>query len=416
MCPVVGSAPRDLAPVVDDETWLDAVRRTDDPLVPAIRTARERGTELTDRAVERIVASIPAYADAIPADDLWLSVSRNLDLNLLVLVERRDITPAELAARAALGERRARAGLPISDLLRAFRVGYLVLWDGLREAAQAQGRDAVDRLLEEAGRIWDLLDRISSAVAERHRETLARQDVDTRRRSLALVAGVGRYPDERDTTEAHARDLGLDTHGPFVAAVCDGHVHRPGTGGCVVAEQPDRTVVLLQPTSGARSGEALLEARLREQGVTGIGLGLAAHGLAGARRSLAEAQRMHRCARELGRDALSWREGWFTCLVHEAAASLEPLVGDAVAELGTSADAAGTVAELLAANGNLSAAARRLHLHPNTVAYRLQRLRQASGLDVREPGGLLKAQLALALADRGTASTVEVHDHAGPSP
>lgn len=391
---------RDLAPVIDDARWRAATATDHDPLVPLLRRARERSEVLTERAVERITASVPAYAEAVSREDLWLSVNRNLDLNLLVLAERRDADVVELTARAALGARRAASGVPISDLLRAFRVGYVVLWEGLTELAQLEGRGAVDRLLEDAGRIWELLDRISSAVADSYREASSRRDLDTRRRSLALIAGLERYPVDRDRLEADARQLGLDVNGPFVAAVCDGHLRDLGRGGCLIAEQPDRTVVLLQPAAGARSGEAVLAERLQRSGVTGIGVGLAAHGLAGAGRSLAEAQRCHRGAVELGVDLLSWRRDWFHCLVLEAAPSLEPLVGDVVAELKRSPDALETVTELLAANGNLSAAARQLHLHANTVAYRLQRLQDASGLDVRGSGGLLEAQLALALAER----------------
>lgn len=391
---------RDLAPVVDDERWR-AVTATDrDPLVRLLRRAREHSQDLTDRAVERITASVPAYAEAVTRDDLWLSVNRNLDLNLLVLAERRDADVAELTARAALGARRAASGLSISDLLRAFRVGYVVLWEGLTELAQLEGREAVDRLLEDAGRIWELLDRISSAVADSHRDAFSRRDLDTRRRSLAFIAGLEHYPADRDRIEDDARHLGVDANGAFVAAVCDGHLQRLGTGDALVAEQPDRTVVIHQPRAGARSGETILAGLLRDAGVTGVGIGLAGHGLVGARRSLLEAQRAHRCARELGVDLLSWRQDWFQCLVLEAADSLEPLVGDVVSELRGSPEGVATVTEFLAANGNLTAAARHLQLHPNTVAYRLQRLQEASGLDVRGRGGLLQAQLALVLAER----------------
>ena len=391
---------RDLAPVVDDDRWRAATEAGDDPLVPLLRRAREQAQVLTDRAVERITASVPAYAETVSREDLWLSVNRNLDLNLLVLAERRDADVEELMARATLGARRAASGLSISDLLRAFRVGYVVLWDGLTELARLEGRETVDRLLEDAGRIWELLDRISSAVADSYREAYSRRDLDTRRRSLALVAGLERYPADRDQLEDDARQLGLDVNGAFVAAVCDGHLPPLGAGGFLVVEQPDRSVVLLQPAAGARSGEIILAANLRQAGAERVGVGLAGHGLAGARRSLCEAQRAHRCAVELGADLLSWREDWFHCLVLEASESLEPLVGDAVAELQRSPDAVETVTELLTANGNLSEAARQLHLHANTVAYRLQRLQDLSGLDVRARGGLLQAQLALALAGR----------------
>jgi hypothetical protein len=405
----------DLAPVVDEERWRRATTaRPGDPLIALLERARAQSDDLTGHAVDRILAAIPVYREVVSREDLWLSVSRNLDLNLLVLAERRDVDAAELTVRAALGARRASAGLPVSDVLRAYRVGYLVLWEGLTRLARLEGHGAVDRLLEDAARIWELLDRISSAVADSYRERLARQDLDLRRRSLRLVAGIERYPDERDRTEALARELGLDAAGTFVVGVCNGHVRPFEAGGTVVAEQPDRTVVVLQPLTGMRSGETTLAQRFADEGVA-AGIGLARHGLAGARRSLVEAQIAHRAAVDVD-GPVCWRDRWFTCLAFESAASLEPLVGDAVAELRRSPDTAATIAALLAANGNVSAAARALHVHANTVAYRLQRLRDVSGLDARGPGGLLAAHLAYALAQRRSVDDLHLGRLANPAP
>lgn len=390
---------RDLRPVVDEERWERATAASDDPLLPLLQRARDRADVLTDRAVERIIASIPSYAaeKLVSRDDLWLSVRRNLDLNLLVLAEHRDLNEAELSARATLGARRAEAGLPVSDLLRAFRVGYLVLWEGLTEVARDVGPATVNQLLDDAGRIWECLDRISNAVAEAYRETLVRRDVNLRRRALAFVAGVESHPEDADTTAAAARVLGLDPSGPYVAAVCSEHIAGLTDLGAVVAEQPDRTVVLLQPGTGTRLGETQLRARLADAAVTAVGVGTTGYGLDGARRSLTEASRAHRAAVAMGARFVCWRDHWFECLVTEARASVEPLVADAIAELRRSDEAVDTLAALVAENGNLTAAARHLHVHPNTVAYRVQRLKEVSGLDVKAENGLLLAQLALAL-------------------
>lgn len=392
---------RDLEPVLDERRWSEATSAHDDPIVTLVGRARANGDALVDRVVDRIVATIPAYADTGPIarEDLHLSVSRNLDLNLLVLAERRDLYPDELAARASLGVRRAQAGMPISDLLRAFRVGYVVLWEELAGLARELGRDVVDRLLFEAGRIWELLDRISSAVADAYRETLTQQDVNARRRALALVAGIETYPEDRDATESHARALGLDPSGAFIVAVCCGHASISGPG-LVCAEQPDQTVLVFQPTATSRYGEHAVVRRLLDAGFTSVGVGLVAPGLAGARRSLDEAERAHRAALETGAPSVAFRDGWFRCLATESAASLESLSGELVTEVRQSPEVRETLAAVLEANGNLTAAARNLHLHANTVSYRLQRLEEVTGFDVRAPGAVLQAHLALALADR----------------
>ena len=390
----------DLRPVIDEGRWERATAAaSDNPLLPLLQRARDRAEVLTDRAVERIIASIPSYADEklVSREDLWLSVRRNLDLNLLVLAEHRDLNVGELSARATLGARRAQAGLAVSDLLRAFRVGYLVLWEGLTEVARDVGPETVNQLLDDAGRIWECLDRISNAVAEAYRETLVRRDVDLRRRALAFVAGLEGYPSDADETAGLARALGLDPGGPFVAAVCSEHITGLTELGAIVAEQPDRTVVVLQPGTGARLGETQLRTRIADAAPSAVGLGTTGHGLEGAKRSLAEASRAQRTAAAMGARFVCWRDNWFECLVSESRTSVEPLVADAVAELRRSEEAVETLGALVAENGNLTGAARRLHLHPNTVAYRVQRLKEISGLDVRAENGLLMAQLALAL-------------------
>lgn len=59
-----------------------------------------------------------------------------------------------------------------------------------------------------------------------------------------------------------------------------------------------------------------------------------------------------------------------------------------------------TLNTYLAANGNASEAADRLFLHRNSMTYRLDRVRELTGLDPREPRARLVLQLGL-LAMRG---------------
>ena len=76
-----------------------------------------------------------------------------------------------------------------------------------------------------------------------------------------------------------------------------------------------------------------------------------------------------------------------------------------MAFLRTSEEGRETLAALVATSGNLTAAARELHLHANSVAYRLARLEESCGLEVRTRDGLLRARLALELVG----GAVEAH-------
>jgi trigger factor len=53
---------------------------------------------------------------------------------------------------------------------------------------------------------------------------------------------------------------------------------------------------------------------------------------------------------------------------------------------------------VLAHGGNLLAAARALHVHPNTLYHRLGRIEELTGRDVRDPDDAFELQLALRLA------------------
>jgi DNA-binding PucR family transcriptional regulator len=61
----------------------------------------------------------------------------------------------------------------------------------------------------------------------------------------------------------------------------------------------------------------------------------------------------------------------------------------------TSADLRTTLATWLAADGDVRATAAQLHLHPNSVRYRLQRAARLSGIDLDDPLQRLVAHLAL---------------------
>ncbi len=58
-----------------------------------------------------------------------------------------------------------------------------------------------------------------------------------------------------------------------------------------------------------------------------------------------------------------------------------------------------TLRAYLEACGEVTSAAERTHVHPNTFRHRLRRMQQISGLDLRDPDALLHAHLHLRLAD-----------------
>ena len=371
----------------------DAIRRI-------ARELRDDVGDLTDRATVRIVRTIPGYAATatVPREDLWWSVRRNIELVLTLVAQGRRPHDEELAIRGELGIRRARAGFPLADLMRAFRVGYLAIWQELSTRAHVEGPVAVSELAEQAALVWEAMDEVSSAVAEGYRHTAEAIDLDTRRRSLALLEALREHP--LGDAAARARDLGFDPDGPFAVAVCERFRAGDASGPIAIAEQADRTVVVA--ALAGPEGERALAGRLAASGARHVGVGVSRSGTSGAARGLPEAERAHAAARALDRAVVAFRDEWFTCLTYESADGLAAILGDQIALLAEDRQAMETLAVVLAADGNLTRAAEELHLHPNGVAYRVKRIEDRTGLDIRSTRGLIAASAALTLASART--------------
>ena len=395
-------SPQDLVPVADEARWQAIAERAQtEVLARLVLETRDGAESLVDSVVARILQVVPAYGSGSVSDkDLWWSVHRNLELNLLLIAERREVTAEELATRSQLGVRRAMAGIPIPDLLRAFRIGYLMLWEALTDRARAFGVDAMEALLDNTARVWTLLDRVSTGVEEAYRAYQSASDTMSRRQGLAFLSGVMALPLGEDSTAEHARRLRFDPAGPFLCAVAEGHVPAQARlFDGVLVEQPDRTVVFVQPPQDPESAEEVLAETVQRLGVSAAGIGIVGGGLAGAQSSLRCAERAHRVAAARNEIVL-FRRNWFAAIACEAGDLLSPLIEPLASELAASDEAMATVRAMIDHGGNLTAAARELHVHANTVSYRLDRLRKLSGVDLRSPSGMLDAHLALMLVGR----------------
>lgn len=390
--------------MIDDQRWrrVRSAATDGDLWARVVVGVRQHSVALVDDAVARIVAAVPAYGASVAREDLWWSVHRNLELNLLLLAEHRPVTASELASRAGLVQRRAAASVDVLDLLRAFRIGYVCMWERLSAAARSLGPEAVEVLLDGAPHVWAVLDQVCGALEQAHRDLVAVQAESTERWGSALVGALRALP-ESSAAEAEraARALLLDPAGEFVVAVASGAGSaRPvSMPGVVVVAEPDRVVAVAQGPSAGDLGELLARHEL-----TRVGAGVVRLGLEGAALSLADAERAWRLSVSSGGGLVSFGDRWFECLVSESSASLAGLVGPLVAAVRSSESLASTLRALVEANGNMTAAAAALYVHPNTVAYRLRRLLSVSGVDVRTPDGLLRARLALVLAASGASS------------
>ena len=143
----------------------------------------------------------------------------------------------------------------------------------------------------------------------------------------------------------------------------------------------------------------------REHGLL-IGLTAADRGAAGARRRMREAADAARIARSLTAEggAISYEElGAYRYLVHlELDEAPHDRYGQAVQALieydeRRNAQLLETLERFLASRSSVTASARALYIHPNTVRQRLDRIEQITGLELRD-ADLLSLELALKVA------------------
>ena len=385
------------------DAWAAIAERAEngEPLARLAVQVRADLDPVIDRSVQRICEALPLYRDGAitPREDLWWSLYRNDEQLLVLVAERRGLHDDELAVRGHLGSRRAQQGMPVTDLLRAFRIGYSTFWEALVDAARAMDPAVEHELMNTAGVLWTSLDETSSAVAAAHRAVAEARDVDARRRTMRFIEGLRSLPDGQAETEERARQLGFDPGGRFLCAVYPGHDAgwRTIVRG-VVLEQPDRSIAVCQPSGSGTATENELVQWFTTQVHRHVGIGLARSGLMGAAASLEDALVAQAAAATLDEAAVCFRESWFDCIVVQYREHLAPLVGAAGDLLHAEQELRTTLEHYLAANGNLTTAGRTMHVHPNSVAYRLRRLAELTGLDARTPDGALLARAALAFA------------------
>ncbi|WP_324276764.1 PucR family transcriptional regulator [Blastococcus brunescens] len=335
----------------------------------------------------------------VPLDE-HLSHVREQQMRLLhALAQQREPDDEDLARAALLGRRRAGQGLPVQAVIGAYHVGNRELWDRLRSV-----RGPGEQLLPDvAALMWRSVQLITARLAEAHAEftrALHADQLTLRHRFLALLQAE--VADEEATQIAHA--LGFDPVGTFLA-VCSHAVASDNdglsalrsalealSGTAITVRSGDTIVVIAQDVVES----ALLStiARIRPGAV--LATGLARPSLAGASRSLRDAQGV---LASNGPDPgiRRFEDHWLKAVLsssHELRALVEPQL-DVVRAHPHLAEAV-----LAFASNDLSAtgAARSLGLHPNSTIYRLARWQALTGWDPRSFSGLSISLLACWLA------------------
>ncbi|MFI6337503.1 PucR family transcriptional regulator [Streptomyces sp. NPDC050535] len=446
------------------------------PLVPAVRPAVDAEAllvlhraaralmaglpELTERLMVLLREREPAYRTAMEADvdSVRDEVQRSLRLNVGSLIRPGELREAAHRCSWAIGRARAERGLPLDALLRAFRLGGGMVWQGLVDETTRRHPSDARLLIHVAADVWNFVDDHCTVVADAYRQTerelMWRRENRLRLMTAALLDGTARIADLPATaaalglpergryavvlarlpvgqafTDARSqvhlsglrvlwyRDADRDSGGSYGIVLLGGHPHdgdEPGHGhenGLV-----DEGLGLgagAEPVTGAdgREGEhprthgfdldaGEIARRLTAPSVARVGVSPVVDGLAaiGDARRLADTA-LRACPRSGGTVVLE--EHLPAALVVSA-----PVLGAALAErvLGpllrldpSDRDVmVDTLTAWLACDGSAQRAAGRLYCHRNTVLNRLRRCEQLTGRSLTRPADVVELSLALA--------------------
>lgn len=400
---------------------------------------------LADTATATMRDEIPAYAakDAEFLSDVRDQVVRHYRSKLAVLLEDRTVTLNDIAFTRRAAMRRARAGIALADYINAFRVGQQVFWESVVERAghSYAGHEAALSLATPLMRYCDFASTHAANAYMEFQQYAAAEAVRETRDLLETLLAGGTPTRGRQLAAAHAHGLAPDTRAPLlvVIALLVGPP-APGRGGQAVATGPDqgadarhaacaaisrsggngtRTLSVVRqseivaiPALGPAADademcdrlQAVRESLLGEGIVLAMGISTVVAGTGQIPQAYHEARAVLEFLPEEGGVAALPRITAFQYLALRADDTARHLVDPRITALLAEDRARGgvltaTIRAFAAADLNLRASAERLQIHPNTAQYRLRRIEERTGRNLRRINDLVDLLVAIALQD-----------------
>ena len=410
-----------------------------DPAIVALRQALEERLEsLTDEATERILTEIPAYRsfDEQLRRDVRAHVEAHLRASIGTLESDRDVTREDLLFVRPHAARRAKR-VSVTEFVQAFYVGERVLWDtALALADDEESRRAALVFASHLPRYFEVATTHAAEVYLETQEQLAATGERIRRDLLEdLLAGRELEPGPRLDA---ARAAGLGDDSPFVvisatpsATPSDEQLLRGGAAALARAiggrtlplavVRQDEIVVLVPAANGLQETIAPrlvdVQHRLADAGLPlSVAVSTTVSGLDQVPDAYRESSAIQ-IARGSAPGVIALAElSAFEYLTLRADPTASRLIPPAVHEFVAQGMADGgpliaTLREYVACDLNARRAADNLHIHVNTAHYRLSRIAERTGYDLRRVNDLIEILIAARLAD---AQLVAPHNRARP--
>lgn len=375
-----------------------------DPLTALTARFRDRVDDLVDNVMQRLAGEIPLYAslDADTTAGVRFIVLDTMHRCLTAIAERRLPNDDDLALPIASAANRVGEGWPLDVILHAYRLGVTVWWETSRtEEFRGLGDRDLDLALEMASGFLRCLDAVQSAVVRSYVDEQERLAADVEHHHAQLIEALLDHDPGDRRTSAMAERAGIVLPEEVVVA----HL-RPtaGPGGAprlarearaigaqVVTAVRGDAVLALWPAGSdatARAGAAELV-----RGGVAAAVGVRGPVADGLRAAAAEAEWVSGHAMATGGGVHQLEDHLLAAMVQQVGGRVPELLAARVAPLDGddpgSRELVETLATYLACDGSLAEAARRLHVHRNTVTYRLDRIAALTGTNPRVPTDLM---------------------------
>jgi hypothetical protein len=375
----------------------------------------------TDAIWEQVPA-YPASGDQELRANVRAHVASIFRIFLSVLDRDAPVTREDFAGTREQAALREAQGISLADFLRAFRIGQQSLWQSVLAAARddPDRREAALRLV---GPIMAVIEIGSTVAAEAYIEAqqqrlaehdrarrdlledlLARRAITgQQKRSILETAGL------RAGSQVLVASAVLATNPSAAHALTDAaaaFAGERGRRGLTVVRQQEIVAVLPVSAGGEQPAVGGIQRACESLGTRGLPLSV---GISTTHAGLQEVPEAYAEAL-IARDSLGDRYGVlalpllsaFDYLVLSEGPTAQRLIRPEVARFVTEDAAAGgaliaTLAEYAASDLNAKTAAARLHLHVNTAYYRLERIAERTGCDLRSITDVVELLIAIRL-------------------
>lgn len=356
--------------------------------------------EVVEEIVRAIAREVPAYTRPLEGafgQGVRRGVEVALDRLLALLGEPQEALGNAARVYLDLGAGELRAGRPLEDLLAAYRVGARVTWQSLARSAQRAGAGSTT-LIRFAEALFVYIDELSAASAAGYARAQSEEagERDRLRAELArlVLAGAGTAEPARAVAASVAWVLPEQVR---VIAFRRDPQPRPA-GAVLLAEEPVGVLAVWPVLPGAPAPPAA--GRPYPGGACVVSDPVALPEAAAAARCVRRARDLQERGLLPGDDPLLTGEHRAALVLHAdpdalaelARVRLAPLAGvDPVRRERLTR----TLSAWLAYRGDRGRIGTALHVHPQTVSYRVAALRELFGADLDDPAVRFELSCAL---------------------